>query len=99
MNEPEIGQCGAKTRFGEPCRRSPALGKTRCRLHGGAPGSGAPCGERNGSWKGGRYSRVVTPEQRRQVWKEYWAAKRAARADTADIPYVSEELQTLWPQD
>jgi len=56
-------------------------------------------GERNGNWKGGRYSRIATPEQRRKAWQEHWAAKRAARADTADILYVTEELQTLWPQD
>lgn len=28
--------CGAKTRSGTPCKRSPLAGKTRCRLHGGA---------------------------------------------------------------
>jgi uncharacterized protein YjcR len=35
-------RCGAKTRSGRSCR-SPALrGKGRCRMHGGAPGCGAP---------------------------------------------------------
>jgi hypothetical protein len=99
MDEPETGQCGAKTRSGGRCKRSPTPGKARCRLHGGAPGSGAPCGERNGSWKDGRWSRVATPEQRRHAWKEHWEAKRAARTDTAGIPYISEELQTLWPKE
>ena len=36
-------RCGAKTRSGEPCKRAPVKGKTRCKLHGGAsagPGAG-----------------------------------------------------------
>jgi hypothetical protein len=73
-------------------------GQGQCRLHGGALSSGAPCGERNGNWKGGRYSRVATPEQRRQCWQDYWAAKRAKNTALADIPDISEELQTLWGQ-
>jgi hypothetical protein len=61
-------------------------GQGQIRLHGGALGSGAPKGERNGNWKGGRYSRVVTPEQRRQSWQDYWTARRVQRgAITADI--------------
>ncbi len=28
--------CGAKTSSGEPCKRAPLKGKTRCKLHGGA---------------------------------------------------------------
>ncbi|WP_311768792.1 HGGxSTG domain-containing protein [Burkholderia sp. Bp9099] len=27
--------CGAETRAGTPCKRSPLAGKRRCRLHGG----------------------------------------------------------------
>lgn len=35
-------RCGAKTRSGTPCR-SPAVRRNRrCRMHGGAKGSGAP---------------------------------------------------------
>ena len=38
---------GAKTRKGAP-RRAPAVaGKLRCRMHGGAAGSGAPKGNSN----------------------------------------------------
>jgi hypothetical protein len=29
-------RCGAKNRAGEPCKRWPAKGRSRCRLHGGA---------------------------------------------------------------
>lgn len=40
-------RCGARTRSGEPCRSPAVTGKTRCRMHGGAKGSGAPVGNRN----------------------------------------------------
>jgi hypothetical protein len=48
-------RCGARTRNGSPCRLPPMTGKSRCRMHGGAPGSGAPRGNRN-ALKHGRYS-------------------------------------------
>jgi hypothetical protein len=50
------GRCGAKTRSGAPCKSAPVTGRRRCRMHGGADGSGAPKGERNGNYKHGRYS-------------------------------------------
>ncbi|WP_366818568.1 hypothetical protein [Phenylobacterium sp.] len=34
-------------------------GRTRCRMHGGAAGSGAPSGERNGSWRGGLHAQEM----------------------------------------
>ena len=40
-------RCGATTRSGAPCRSPPVFRKNRCRMHGGAPGSGAPQGNRN----------------------------------------------------
>ena len=40
-------RCGAKTRAGGSCRSPAVRGKRRCRMHGGAPGSGAPSGNRN----------------------------------------------------
>ena len=52
-------RCGARTRAGSPCR-SPATSKGRCRLHGGARGSGGPEGPRNGNWRhGGRSGQVL----------------------------------------
>lgn len=57
--------CGAKTRSGGKCRRAPANSKARCRLHGGAPGSGAPFGAKNGNFRHGRYSQTAR-EQRKQ---------------------------------
>jgi hypothetical protein len=44
--------CGAKNRQGAPCRRPPAVGRTRCRLHGGS----TPRGWQSPHWKHGRYS-------------------------------------------
>ena len=35
-------QCGARTRSGAPCKSAPVTGRQRCRMHGGADGSGAP---------------------------------------------------------
>jgi glucans biosynthesis protein len=40
-------RCGARTRGGRPCRNHPIRRRQRCRLHGGAPGTGAPRGNRN----------------------------------------------------
>jgi hypothetical protein len=34
-------RCGAKTRSGKACRSPAVQGKKRCRMHGGAAGSGA----------------------------------------------------------
>lgn len=48
-------RCGAKTRAGTPCRAPAVAGKARCRMHGGAKGSGAPKGNMN-ALVHGRYS-------------------------------------------
>ena len=50
--------CGARTRQGGWCKRSPTAGKRRCHNHGGAPGTGAPRGNRNAR-KHGAYCREV----------------------------------------
>jgi hypothetical protein len=49
-------RCGAKTRSGGACRSPAVSGKKRCRMHGGAPGSGAPRANRNAR-KHGRFTR------------------------------------------
>jgi uncharacterized protein YjcR len=49
-------RCGAKTRKGTPCQAPAVTGKARCRMHGGAKGSGAPIGNRN-ALKHGMYTR------------------------------------------
>jgi len=42
-------RCGAKTRTGHPCRQAAVRGRARCRMHGGAKGSGGPQANRNGT--------------------------------------------------
>jgi glucans biosynthesis protein len=48
-------RCGARTRSGAPCRAPAVSGKQRCRMHGGAKGSGAPRGNKN-ALKHGAYT-------------------------------------------
>ena len=50
-------RCGARTRAGHPCRQAAVTGRARCRMHGGAKGSGGPKGARNGNFKHGIWSR------------------------------------------
>ncbi len=58
-------RCGAKTRAGTPCMSPAVKGKKRCRMHGGAAGSGAPKGNKN-ALKHGHYTREAI-EQRRAL--------------------------------
>lgn len=58
-------RCGAKARSGMPCQSPAVSGKKRCRMHGGAFGSGAPKGNQN-ALKHGRFSRTAI-EERRQL--------------------------------
>jgi len=71
--------CGARTRSGLPCKRARAPGRPRCRLHGGAPGSGAPFGDRNGRYQTGEYTNQAKAERR-------WITEvvRAAEGDQMD---------------
>ena len=56
--------CGAKTRSGKPCRSVVVRGRKRCRMHGGAFGSGAPAGERNGNYRHGMYTADAIAERK-----------------------------------
>ncbi len=56
-------RCGAKTREGGKCQAPAVSGKTRCRMHGGAKGSGAPKGNRN-ALKHGLYTREALEDRR-----------------------------------
>ena len=58
-------RCGAKTRSGGTCRSPTVRGKKRCRMHGGAPGSGPPRGNRNAR-RHGLFTRAAIAE-RKQV--------------------------------
>jgi hypothetical protein len=58
-------RCGAKTRSGKSCRSPAVHGNKRCRMHGGAPGSGAPEGNQN-ALKHGLYRKAAI-EERKQL--------------------------------
>ena len=68
-------RCGAKTRSGKPCMSPAVRGKKRCRMHGGARGSGAPRGNQN-AVKRGHYRREAIEE--RALLQEF--IKNAAKA-------------------
>ena len=55
---------GARTRKGKPCPSPAVKGKRRCRMHGGAHGSGAPTGKRNGNYRHGFYTAKAIAERR-----------------------------------
>jgi uncharacterized protein YjcR len=56
-------RCGAKIRSGGSCRSPAVRGKKRCRMHGGAPGSGAPRANQNAR-QHGLFTREVIAERR-----------------------------------
>ncbi len=56
-------RCGAKTRSGAACKAPAIAGKKRCRMHGGAAGSGAPVGNRN-ALKSGLFTREAQAERK-----------------------------------
>lgn len=56
-------RCGAKTCSGGSCRSPAVHGKKRCRMHGGAPGSGAPKANQNAR-KHGLFTRDAIAERR-----------------------------------
>ncbi|MEH2492193.1 HGGxSTG domain-containing protein [Bradyrhizobium sp. AZCC 2230] len=56
-------RCGAQTRSGETCRAPALRGKARCRMHGGAWGSGAPFGNGNAR-KHGFFTREAVDERK-----------------------------------
>ena len=56
-------RCGAKTRKGTSCKAPAVNGKKRCRMHGGALGSGAPKGNKN-ALKHGFYSKESVEERK-----------------------------------
>ncbi len=75
----QSARCGAKTRSGIPCRSPAVAGKKRCRMHGGAKGSGAPKGNQN-AFKHGMYTREAMAER-----KQLNALLRQARETLREI--------------
>lgn len=68
-------RCGSRTRRGTACQAPAVAGKQRCRMHGGAAGSGAPRGNQN-ALKHGLYTRE---------WKELLAHIRALSRQTKEL--------------
>lgn len=69
---PMEGRCNARNRKGEPCKKHPVTGRTRCALHGGKTLQG----EAHGRYKFGLYTKEML-EMRREIrqdlrrFKEY----------------------------
>ncbi len=62
------------------CCRSSSHPKPHCRLHGCEKGGRrAPCGCRNGNFRQGSYSWVLTAEQRAAAWAAFKARVDAER--------------------
>lgn len=59
MKDANKRQCGALNRQGEPCKKPPLNGKTRCKLHGGK----SLGGKKSKTFSHGIYSSVLTPEE------------------------------------
>ena len=72
-------RCGAKTRAGTACQAPAVSGKARCRMHGGAKGSGAPKGNQN-AFKHGLYTQETIAMR-----KELNALMRQARQTLREI--------------
>jgi len=67
----ESPRCGARTRKGTPCQAPAVAGRNRCRMHGGAKGSGAPKGNKN-ALKHGMYTaeEIAARKKLRALMKE-----------------------------
>ena len=77
MNDPaqKLVRCGAKTRSGAPCAKSPMEGKRRCRLHGGlSTGPKTPAGR-------AAISAANTKHGRYKNWREKQAKERYYRRE------------------
>jgi len=67
-------RCGARTRKGTNCRCPAVAGRKRCRMHGGAPGSGAPPGNVNALREPSLPSGVIGPVLFRPLGKSLRSA-------------------------
>ena len=61
MNSP---RCGANTRKGTPCKSPAVWSKKRCRMHGGACGSGATKDNKNALKHGYYTAKFITERER-----------------------------------
>jgi hypothetical protein len=84
-NMAKAPRCGAKTRAGHPCRQAAVGNRSRCRMHGGAKGSGGPRGDRNGRFTNGLHTReakTIRKDIRARV-REIKALLQATKSPTA----------------
>jgi glucans biosynthesis protein len=79
-------RCGARNRRGKPCQSPVVKGKRRCRMHGGALGSGAPRGSRNGNYRHGKYTTEALAERRALVAFIREANKLCLRIEESAVP-------------
>ena len=71
LNWPGL-RCGAHARMcATPCKAPAVIGSRRCRMQGGAKGSGGPRGEANGNYRAGQYTKEMLAGR-----KEWRAAAR-----------------------
>lgn len=93
-----VPRCGARTRAGTPCRSPAAHGRARCRMHGGARGSGAPRGNRNALKHGARSARMADIARYIRATSLILARARMAmygpaRAPATESPLLPSRLQ------
>ncbi|MGD9895411.1 MAG: HGGxSTG domain-containing protein [Dehalococcoidia bacterium] len=82
----QIPKCGARTRSGRPCLGLIVRGRTRCRMHGGARGSGAQRGNQNRLLHG-RYTRTAL--EQRALLRLVAAANAVLMADLRIVEVVA----------
>src|SRR5215208_6466978 len=80
-------RCGARTRSGSPCKQAAVTGRRRCRMHGGAHGSGGPLGQRNGNYRHGRSTKRAAETKR-------WVKELLEQANAASAK-MNEAFATL----
>jgi hypothetical protein len=85
-NMAKARRCGAKTRAGHPCRQAAVRDRSRCRMHGGAKGSGGPEGDYNGNFKHGLHTR------------EAKAIRRVMRAKVREIKALIQAANPRRPE-
>src|SRR6266508_1783211 len=85
-------RCGARTRKGAACRSPAVRGRHRCRMHGGAKGSGGPPGERNGRYTEGRFTKAAkqAARERQQAARE---RRRAVGVATAMVRHFVDVIE------
>lgn len=65
-------RCGAKTRKHTACLSPAVNGKNRCRMHGGAKGSGAPAGNQNALKHGFYTSEAIVKKREVRALIRQW---------------------------